>query len=113
MLGEQFESSTATTYPVPTPRTPRAGALAVYINTIQAMYSSVHGNPVEKNPDKLGGKPVFRGTRIPISILQEYLEYGRTVEDFVSDYDVSMELADAVYQQEFSDDETRGRKVPA
>lgn len=31
-----------------------------------------------KDPDILGGEPVFRGTRVPFKILMEYLEGGDT-----------------------------------
>lgn len=35
------------------------------------------------NPEILGGKPVFQGTRVPVSNLMEYLESGYTVNDFL------------------------------
>ena len=31
-------------------------------------------NSIVKDPDILGGEPVFRGTRVPFKILIEYLE---------------------------------------
>jgi uncharacterized protein (DUF433 family) len=34
-----------------------------------------------KNSDILGGTPVFRGTRVPIQTLFDYLEDGETLED--------------------------------
>lgn len=39
---------------------------------------------VERDPAKLGGAWVFRGTRVPVSALFENLEGGATVEQFVS-----------------------------
>ncbi len=36
-----------------------------------------------KNPAILGGTPVFRGTRVPIQTLFDYLEGGETLEDRV------------------------------
>ena len=33
-----------------------------------------------KNPEILGGEPVFRGTRVPFKILMEYLESGDTLD---------------------------------
>jgi uncharacterized protein (DUF433 family) len=33
-----------------------------------------------KNPDILGGAPVFRGTRVPIQTLFDYLEGGETIQ---------------------------------
>lgn len=38
---------------------------------------------ITSTPDILGGTPVFRGTRVPIQTLIEYLEGGQTIEDFL------------------------------
>ena len=35
------------------------------------------------DPGILGGAPVFKGTRVPVRSLLEYLERGYTVEKFV------------------------------
>ena len=35
------------------------------------------------DPGILGGAPVFKGTRVPVKSLFEYLERGYTVEKFV------------------------------
>ena len=44
-------------------------------------------NPViTKNPDVLGGTPVFRGTRVPFQALLDYLEGGQTLNDFLDDF---------------------------
>ena len=40
-------------------------------------------NVIVKNPDILGGTPVFRGTRVPVQTLFDYLEGGETLEDFL------------------------------
>jgi uncharacterized protein (DUF433 family) len=39
-----------------------------------------------KNPEILGGTPVFRGTRVPIQTLFDYLEGGETLEDFLEGF---------------------------
>ncbi len=39
-----------------------------------------------KNQDILGGVPVFRGTRVPIQTLFDYLEGGETLEDFLEGF---------------------------
>ena len=39
-----------------------------------------------RNPDILGGTPVFRGTRVPIQALFDYLEGGETLEDFLEGF---------------------------
>lgn len=38
------------------------------------------------NPDILGGNPVFKGTRVPVSNLLEYIESGYTVNDFLEGF---------------------------
>lgn len=39
-----------------------------------------------KDPDILGGTPVFRGTRVPIQALFDYLEGGETIEEFLEGF---------------------------
>ncbi len=38
---------------------------------------------VTVDPDILGGTPVFKGTRVPIKTLFEYLEDNYTIEEFL------------------------------
>ena len=57
--------------------------------------------------------PVFRGTRIPISYLSQYLNHGYTVEDFIEQYDIDPDLVREVYRRKFSDEDERGRYAPA
>lgn len=70
-------------------------------------------DPIEVSPKKLGGKPVFRGTRIPISYLAQYLSDGYTVEDFIEVYDIDPNLVHQVYEERFKDDEERGETTTA
>lgn len=39
------------------------------------------------NKDILGGIPVFKGTRVPIKNLFDYLEAGDSLNEFLSDFD--------------------------
>lgn len=39
-----------------------------------------------KDPDILGGTPVFRGTRVPFEALLDYLEGGQTLDEFLDDF---------------------------
>ena len=49
---------------------------------------------IVKNPAVLGGTPVFRGTRVPIQTLFDYLEGGESLEDFLEGFPtVSREMA--------------------
>jgi uncharacterized protein (DUF433 family) len=41
---------------------------------------------VTKNPDILGGAPVFIGTRVPVGTLLDYLETGSTLQNFLADF---------------------------
>ncbi|HJW89027.1 MAG TPA: DUF433 domain-containing protein [Anaerolineales bacterium] len=42
--------------------------------------------PVTSNPRIMGGRPCITGTRMPIDWVMGYLEAGRTLEQFLSDY---------------------------
>jgi uncharacterized protein (DUF433 family) len=55
---------------------------------------------ITKDPDILGGEPVFRGTRVPFKILTDYLEGGDTLDQFLEQYpSVSRELAIAAIEE--------------
>jgi uncharacterized protein (DUF433 family) len=41
---------------------------------------------IGRDPDILGGVPVFRHSRAPFQALMDYLEGGRTLEEFLSDF---------------------------
>lgn len=41
---------------------------------------------VEVDPEKMGGTPVFAGTRVPIKNLFDYLEGGDSLEVFLDDF---------------------------
>jgi uncharacterized protein (DUF433 family) len=43
-------------------------------------------NLIESDAEKLGGTPVFHGTRVPIKNLFDYLEAGDNVEIFLDDF---------------------------
>ena len=47
---------------------------------------SVLSGLITKDPDILGGTPVFRGTRVPFQNLLDYLEAGQTIDDFLDDF---------------------------
>jgi uncharacterized protein (DUF433 family) len=53
-----------------------------------------------KDPNVLGGEPVFRGTRVPFKVLIDYLEGGDTLDQFLEEYpSVSRELAIAAIEE--------------
>jgi uncharacterized protein (DUF433 family) len=41
---------------------------------------------VEKDPARLGGEPVFRGTRVPVKSLFDHLSAGDSLEVFLDDF---------------------------
>jgi uncharacterized protein (DUF433 family) len=41
---------------------------------------------VIRDPDILGGMPVFRGTRVPVQNLIDYLITGETLDAFLDDF---------------------------
>jgi len=41
---------------------------------------------IERDPEKLGGTPVFSGTRVPIKNLFDYLEAGDSLDTFLDDF---------------------------
>ena len=51
---------------------------------------------IDRNPDVLGGTPVFSGTRVPVRILMEHLEAGDRLDDFLNDGDAVDQEYDVV-----------------
>jgi uncharacterized protein (DUF433 family) len=41
---------------------------------------------VIRDPEILSGTPVFAGTRVPAKNLIDYLEHGRSLEEFLDDF---------------------------
>jgi len=53
--------------------------------------------PITVDPERMGGTPVFRGTRVPVATLFEYLEDNYTLYEFLDSFpSVSKEDALAV-----------------
>lgn len=53
--------------------------------------------PITVDPEILGGTPVFRGTRVPVKTLFDYLRWNYSLEDFLEYFpSVSREAAEAV-----------------
>lgn len=52
------------------------------------------------NPEILGGAPVFKGTRVPVKTLFEYLENNYSVEEFVECFpSVTRDLVNKVLER--------------
>lgn len=41
---------------------------------------------VSRNPEVMGGAPVFAGTRVPVQTLLDYLEAGESIDDFLEGF---------------------------
>jgi uncharacterized protein (DUF433 family) len=41
---------------------------------------------IARDPEILGGIPVFKGTRVPVKTLFDYLEKGHPLDDFLDDF---------------------------
>jgi len=58
--------------------------------------------PVTVDPEVLGGKPVFSGTRVPLDALWNNLADGATVDEFLEWFPgVTRQQAEAVMQHAF------------
>jgi uncharacterized protein (DUF433 family) len=63
------------------------------------MQQNGHDLPISINPEVLGGTPVFRGTRVPVSTLFSYLEK-YSLEEFLDQFpSVSKEAAISLLSQ--------------
>ena len=41
---------------------------------------------ISRNPAVMGGAPVFRGTRVPVQTLLDYLEAGDSIDNFLEGF---------------------------
>jgi uncharacterized protein (DUF433 family) len=44
------------------------------------------GELITRDPDIMSGTPVFRGTRVPIKTLIDYLQGGHTLDEFLESF---------------------------
>jgi uncharacterized protein (DUF433 family) len=47
---------------------------------------NMNNDLIEVNPDKMSGAPCFKGTRVPVTHLFDYLEAGDSLGDFLNDF---------------------------
>jgi len=48
--------------------------------------TSPSASVIVRDPEILSGMPVFAGTRVPAKNLLDYLEHGRSIEEFLEDF---------------------------
>lgn len=41
---------------------------------------------ISRDPEIMGGTPVFSGTRVPVQTLLDYLEAGESIDEFVEGF---------------------------
>ena len=41
---------------------------------------------VSRDPEVMGGAPVFPGTRVPVQTLLDYIKAGETIDDFLEGF---------------------------
>lgn len=49
-------------------------------------YNSAMNTVINRNPNILGGTPVFMGTRVPVESLFDYLRNGHTIDYFLEQF---------------------------
>jgi uncharacterized protein (DUF433 family) len=55
---------------------------------------------IVRDPETMGGVPVFRGTRVPVKTLFDYLKAGDNLAEFLDDFPtVSQEQALSVFAE--------------
>ncbi len=55
---------------------------------------------ISRDPEVMGGTPVFVGTRVPVQTLLDYLEAGDSIDDFLEGFpSVSRERVIAFLEQ--------------
>jgi uncharacterized protein (DUF433 family) len=55
---------------------------------------------ITRDPEVMHGTPVFRGTRVPVQTLFDYLESGESLDEFLEGFpSVSRELAIQVLKE--------------
>jgi uncharacterized protein (DUF433 family) len=59
-----------------------------------------HESVIASDPEILGGAPCFRGTRVPVDSLIDYLEAGDSLDEFLDNFpSVSREAAIAALEE--------------
>src|SRR4051794_17641252 len=78
---------------------------ALWLTICSAGLSTLSDNrsmqePITRDPELMHGTPVFRGTRVPVKTMFEYLENGESLDDFLEGFPtVSRELAVQVLEE--------------
>jgi uncharacterized protein (DUF433 family) len=58
----------------------------IYSPVVERMEMDSAAKVIVRDPEILGGIPVFRGTRVPFKNLLDYLEGGHTLDEFLAEF---------------------------
>jgi uncharacterized protein (DUF433 family) len=50
------------------------------------MHNMKQHSQIARDPDILGGTPVFRGTRVPVQTMLDYFSAGQALDEFLDDF---------------------------
>lgn len=53
---------------------------------VDVCYNRTQMSPIKVDPEIMSGTPCFRGTRVPVRSLFDYLEHGRSIEQFLQQF---------------------------
>jgi len=66
---------------------------------------------IQRDPEILNGTPTFKGTRVPLKNLFDYLEAGDSVDDFINDFPSVSKLQALRLLGELKEEATKKRDV--
>ena len=46
----------------------------------------MNGSPISRDPEIMGGAPVFAGTRVPVQTLLDHIEAGDSIDAFLEGF---------------------------
>ena len=59
---------------------------AIAASSAEDYISGMQQSVISRNPEVMGGAPVFRNTRVPVQTLLHYLEASETIDDFLAGF---------------------------
>lgn len=67
-------------------------------------------NYIESNPNVMYGKPVIKGTRIPVDLIFEKMSFGRSIEELLASYP-NLKREDILACLSFASETLKSQKV--
>ena len=60
--------------------------LVLILETTFSYHTHMKEPIISSSPDVMGGTPVFKGTRVPVQTLLDYLKAGESIDDFLEGF---------------------------